>query len=386
VPEVYLSHPRRSAIGCLGGGFADCPAPDIAASVVQSVIADSGVGVENLDEVLIGNVIGAGLGQNVARQAAVKAGIPVSVPATTFNKVCGSGLRTVISAARSIRCGDASTVLAGGTENMTRAPYLVEPAKEGRRGPGEGEPVDSMMRDGLLDAYDGTHMGRCGDRCARRIEASREEQDDYAVQSYERALEAQAQGRFTAEIVPIRASNGTIDTDEEPDRFDKSKLRSLGPAFGEGGTVTAGNASSVNDGAAAVLVTSLRPDGDGPRARLVAQVSVAREPEWFTLAPVDAIRSLIDRIDWSIEDIDLFEINEAFSCVPMAAIRELGLDRDRVNVHGGAVALGHPIGASGTRILVTLLHALESRQQRRGVAAICIGGGESIAVGVERLS
>ena len=335
---------------------------------------------------LIGNVIGAGLGQNVARQVAVGAGIPFTVPATTVNKVCGSGLRTVVSAAQAIRSRDAKIVIAGGTENMTRAPYLLDPAKEGRRQPGDGEPVDSMMRDGLLDAYDASHMGICGDRCALHIEATRVEQDDYAVESYQRALRAQSEGHFANEIVPVKATSHAISVDEEPQRFDESKLRDLRPAFGDDGTVTAGNASSVNDGAAALLVTSDEPTGPGPIARLVGHAAVAREPAWFTLAPIDAIHSLLDRTGWTIEQVDLFEINEAFSSVPMAAIRELHLNRDSVNVNGGAVALGHPIGASGTRILVTLLHVLETRKLQRGIAAICIGGGEAIAVAVERLS
>ncbi len=382
---VYLSHPFRSAIGQFGGAFSTCPAPKIAASVVESVLTSSEYAPQDIDEVVIGNVIGAGLGQNVARQVALGAGLPASIPATTINKVCGSGLRTVISAAQAIQSGDGTTIIAGGTENMTRAPFLLDPAKEGRRGPGDGDPVDSMMRDGLLDAYDATHMGTCGDRCARRIEATREEQDDYAVESYRRALHAQAEGHFTAEIAPVTTTSATVTVDEEPQRFDESKLRSLRPAFGEDGTVTAANASSVNDGAAALLVTSGVPTGSGPRAVLVGHATVAMEPAWFTLAPIEAIRALLDRTRWSLDDVDLIEINEAFSCVPMAAIRELGLDPERVNVNGGAVALGHPIGASGTRILVTLLHALQSRDLKRGIAAICIGGGEAIAVAVERL-
>lgn len=383
---VYLSQPYRSAIGRFGGAFSDLPATDIGSAVVRSVLTASSRAPGEIDEVLMGNVIGAGLGQNVARQVAVGAGIPLSVPATTINKVCGSGLRTVICATQAIRTGDAHAIIAGGTENMTRAPYLLAPASEGRRRPGDSDPVDSMLRDGLLDAYDGTSMGLCGDRCALHIETTREEQDDYAVESYQRALRAQSDGHFTSEITPVPVDGETVAIDEEPQRFDESKLRGLKPAFDEAGTVTAGNASSVNDGAAALLVSSDRPTGDGPRAQVIAYTGAAREPGWFTLAPIDAIQSLLPRAGWAADEVDLFEINEAFACVPMAAIRELDLDRDRVNVNGGAVALGHPIGASGTRILVTLLHALETRNLRRGVAAICIGGGEALAMAVQRLT
>lgn len=347
---------------------------------MKGILDKAGLDPADVGEVVFGNVLSAGIGQNLARQVAMGAGIPNSVPASTVNKVCGSSLMAVIAASRGIQCGDAQTVVAGGAENMTRAPFLTSPTPEKKRRPSDEPAVDSMFRDGLCDAYDGSLMGTCGDRCAERYGLTRKEQDDFAVRSYERALDAQREGRFSAEILPV----GPVLEDEEPKRFDEEKLRALDPAFDERGTITAGNASSINDGAAAVLVTADRVNASS--ARIAAYAQAARDPAWFTLAPIDAIRLVLDRAQWSVTDVDLFEINEAFACVPMAAMADLNLTADCVNVNGGAVALGHPIGASGARILATLLHALEARSLSRGVAAICIGGGEAIALAVERSS
>jgi acetyl-CoA C-acetyltransferase len=348
------------------------------------------VDTERVDGVIFGNVLGAGLGQNVARQVAIGAGLSPAVGATTVNKVCGSGLKAVMLAAQAIRCGDASAILAGGTENMSRAPYLLDKARGGYR-MGDGSLVDSMIRDGLWDVYNDVHMGSCGDACARKYGISRADQDDFAVESYRRALDATANGAFRREIVPVETRSGrttlTVSEDEEPKRFDEGRLRELRPAFAEGGTVTAANASSINDGAAAVVALSREAAADQgvvPLARILGYAEASREPEWFTLAPIGAISRLLDALSLSVDDVGLFEINEAFSVVPMAAMRELNIPHEKVNVNGGAVALGHPIGASGARVLVTLLHAMEQRGVRTGIASLCIGGGEAVAMAVER--
>jgi acetyl-CoA C-acetyltransferase len=340
--------------------------------------------------VIFGNVIGAGLGQNVARQCTLGAGLPNAVGATTVNKVCGSGLKAVMLAAQAIQCGDAGVVVAGGTENMSRAPYLLEKARTGYR-MGNGELIDSMIRDGLWDVYNNVHMGLCGDKCAAKYSFTREQQDDFAIASYERALAAMSSGAFAEEIVPVEVPSGkttlTIKEDEEPKRFAKDKFRQLRPAFGKDGTVTAGNASSINDGAAALVVLSpekLKALGVKPQARILGYSTASIEPEWFTLAPVGAIRRLLDALSFKVSDVDLFEINEAFSVVTMAAMKDLSIPHEKVNIYGGAVALGHPIGASGARVLITLLNAMKQRNARRGVASLCIGGGEAVALAVER--
>lgn len=387
---VYLAGGVRTAIGGFLGAFAETPAPVLGATAVKAALQRANVPADRVDEVIMGNVIGAGLGQNVARQVAIGAGLGAGIGATTVNKVCGSGLKSVMLAAQAIRSGDASLIVAGGVENMSRAPYLLDKARGGYR-LGGGEVVDAIIRDGLWDVYNNLHMGMCGDRCAEKYGFSREEQDTFAIESYKRAIEATQSGVFRDEIVPVEAKAGKtsvqVEADEEPTRFNEAKFRSLSPAFGKTGTVTAGNASSINDGAAAVVVLSasmVQQLKVAPQARLLGAASAAIEPEWFTLAPISAIRTLCDRLSLSIADVDLWEINEAFSVVPMAAMKDLGIPRDRVNVNGGAVALGHPIGASGTRILVTLLHAMQRRAARIGVACLCIGGGEAVAVAVER--
>ncbi|HOJ73486.1 MAG TPA: thiolase family protein [Phycisphaerae bacterium] len=387
--EVVLAGGVRTPIGSLSGALAEMSAPAMGAAVVKQALERAAVPGGEVDEVIMGNVIGAGLGQNVARQAAIGAGLPVSVGAMTVNKVCGSGLKSVMLADQAIQCGDASVVVAGGMESMTRAPYLLEKARQGYR-MGHGELVDSMIRDGLWDVYSNLHMGMCGDRCAERYEFSRSAQDEYAITSYKRALQAAADGSFAREIVPLQVPAGkntvTVSDDEEPKRFNEDKLRQLRPAFGKEGTITAGNASSVNDGAAAVVVLAgekAQKLGVKPQARILGYATASVEPEWFTIGPVSALRRLLDRISLEVSDIDVWEINEAFSVVPMVAMKELGIPHDRVNVFGGAVALGHPIGASGTRVLVTLLNAMASRKAKRGIATLCIGGGEAVALAVE---
>jgi acetyl-CoA C-acetyltransferase len=379
--DIYLSGPTRTPIGRHGGSFAAVSAVELGSQVVAESLSRSDVDGKDVDEVLIGNVLSAGLGQNVARQVAVKAGVPQSVGATTINKVCGSGLKSVIQASQAIAAGQANIILAGGTENMTRAPFVTNTVVDRGRKP-VGDPVDTMIFDGLTDPYSGVAMGTCGDQCASKYAFSREDQDTFAIESYTRARAATSEGRFDAEIVAV----GDVGTDEEPQRFDEQKLRSLSPAFDENGTITAGNASSVNDGAAAITVLSkAAAESRKPVARLLGCAAFAREPEWFTLAPIGAIENLFKTTGLAASDVDLFEINEAFSCVTMAAMQSLDLSHDSVNVNGGAVALGHPIGASGTRILVTLLNSLEQRDSAVGVAAICIGGGEALAVAVERV-
>ncbi|SPE60762.1 acetyl-CoA acetyltransferase [Verrucomicrobia bacterium] len=389
VNGVYLTGGVRTAIGGFCGAFESVPAPALGSTVIKAALTRAAVPPDQVEEVIFGNVVGAGLGQNVARQAAIGAGLSPAVGAMTVNKVCGSGLKSVMLAAQAIRCGDASVVVAGGTENMSRAPYLLEKARAGYR-MGNGELVDSMIKDGLWDVYHNVHMGTCGDRCAEKFGFTRQQEDDFAVASFGRAIEAAAKGVFAQEIepVPVKAGRETIIVaeDETPKKFNEEKLRKLRPAFGPNGTVTAGNASSINDGAAALVVVSaaqVKALGLKPQAKILGYATYSREPEWFTLAPIGAIAKLLKMLSWQVSDVDLFEINEAFAVVPMAAMKELGIPHEKVNVHGGAVALGHPIGASGARTLVTLLNAMKQRGVRLGIDALCIGGGEAVAMAVE---
>lgn len=389
--DIYLAGGVRTPIGAFQGAFAEVPAPVLGSAAIKAALTRTVVGVDQVDEVIFGNVLSAGLGQNVARQCTIGAGLNYSVSATTVNKVCGSGLKAVMLAAQAIACADADVVIAGGTENMSRAPYLLDKARGGYR-MGNGEIIDSMIRDGLWDVYTNLHMGMCGDRCAARYEFTRQQQDDFAVTSFKRALAAQASGAFKEEIVGIEAPAGkttvSVTEDESPRKFNEEKLRALRPAFGKDGTVTAGNASSVNDGAAAVVVLSAEACKRlpvAPQARILGYCSASREPEWFTLAPIGAIQRLLDSLSIKVSNVDLFEISEAFSVVTMAAMKDLGIGHEKVNVNGGAVALGHPIGASGARTLVTLIHAMKARKAKVGVNAICIGGGEAVAVAIELL-
>jgi len=386
---VYITGAVRTPVGTFGGVFESVPAPVLGSAVAKAALGRAGLPADQVDEVIFGNVVSAGLGQNVARQVAIGAGFRPSVGATSVNKVCGSGLKAVMLAAQAIQCGDASAVVAGGTENMSRAPYLLEKARNGYR-MGNGELIDSMIRDGLWDVYNNMHMGLCGDRCAAKYGFTREQQDEFAVSSFRRAIDAARKGLFAAEIEPIPVKAGkdvlSVTEDENPKKFNEEKLRKLRPAFGEQGTVTAGNASSINDGAAAVVVVSaekVKALGLKPQARILGYATYSREPEWFTMAPVGAIDKLLRMLSLKVGNIDLFEINEAFSLVPMVAMKDLAIPHEKVNVHGGAVALGHPIGASGARTLVTLLNAMKQRSARIGINTLCIGGGEAVAMAVE---
>jgi acetyl-CoA C-acetyltransferase len=387
--EVYLAGGARTAIGTFCGVFDQTPAPFLGSVAVKATLQRAGVQGERVDEVIFGNVIGAGLGQNVARQVSIRAGLSPNIGATTINKVCGSGLKSVMLAAQAIQCGDAHVVGAGGTENMSRTPYLLEKARGGYR-MGNAEIIDSLIRDGLWDVYNNVHMGTCGDRCAEKYSLTREQQDEFAVASFKRAIAAASGGAFAQEIAPVEVRAGketvTISEDENLKKFNEEKLRKLRPAFGEKGTVTAGNASSINDGAAAVLVLSgekVKELGAKPQAKILGYATYSREPEWFTLAPIGAIAQLLKRLTLKVSDVGLFEINEAFSVVPLAAMKDLGIPHEKCNVHGGAVALGHPIGASGARTLVTLLNAMKQRGVKIGVDSLCIGGGEAVAMAVE---
>ncbi len=389
--EVVILSATRTPIGAFQGSLASLSAPELGARALAGAFERAAIEPGDVEQVYMGCVLPAGLGQAPARQATLGAGCPTSTGAVTVNKVCGSGMRAVMSAANDLRCGDFRLMAAGGMESMSRSPYLVPGARDGMR-LGNSRLVDSMIHDGLWDAYKDVHMGNCAETCASHYAFSREQQDAFTVESYRRAQAAAAGGRFAAEIVPIevRARRGatlTVDADEEPGRTDFEKIPKLRPVFDRDGTVTAANASTINDGAAALVLTTAEHAaelGREPIARMVAQSTFAHEPEWFTTAPVTAVRQVLDRAGLAVADVDLFEINEAFAVVALAAIRELELDPARVNVNGGAIALGHPIGASGARILVTLLHAMEQRGARRGCAAICLGGGEATAVVVER--
>jgi acetyl-CoA C-acetyltransferase len=389
--DVVVVGAARTPIGSLNGCLAAVPATQLGSIAAGEALRRARVEPAQVDETIFGNVLSAGLGQAPARQVAIGAKVPVTAGALTVNKMCGSGMMAAILAANRIQVGEAELLLTGGMESMSRAPYLLDRARSGYR-LGHAQLLDSMILDGLWDVYNQFSMGMCGELCAEKYGFTREAQDDYAVRSYTRALAAQAAGQFAAEMAPVAipGRRGEVEVaaeDEEPKRADLAKMRHLKPAFKEGGTVTAGNAPSVNDGAAALVVASARRAealGLTSLARIAGTAGAATASEWFTLAPVEAMRKLLKKTGWSVDSVDLFEINEAFSVVPMAAIQELGLDAARVNVKGGAVALGHPIGASGARILVTLLYAMADQGARRGMAAICLGGGEALAMAVER--
>lgn len=381
----------RTPMGSFSGVFSSVPTTKLGSIAVTEALKRINVRPDHVDEVYMGCVLSAGLGQAPARQASIGAGIPNSVGATTVNKVCGSSLKTLIMAAQAIALGDARIVVAGGMENMTRAPYLLEKARQGYR-LGHAELVDSLVKDGLWDVYNNFHMGHGGELCAAKYRLTRRELDDFALESYRRAREAIATGTFKREIVPVdvpqrKGAPLTVTEDEEPNRVNLSKMRELKPVFQENGVLTVGNSPSCNDGAAALVVMAEEEAahlGLAPLARIVGYAGAALAPEWFTMAPVEAIKLVLKKSGLSLGDIDLFEINEAFSAVSLAINLELELDPKRVNVNGGAVALGHPIGATGARILTTLLYAMEVRGAKRGLASLCIGGGEALAVVVER--
>lgn len=389
--RVAIVSAVRTPIGSFNGSLKDIPATRLGSIAVEEAIKRAGIEKDEVDEVIMGNVLSAGLGQAPARQAALGAGLPQKVRAVTVNKVCGSGMQAVIMGARAIMLGDSEIVVAGGMESMSRAPYLLEEARSGYR-LGHGKLVDSMIKDGLWDVYNDFHMGSCAELLAEKYGFSREEQDEYAKRSYERALSAQMNGKFKNEIVPVtikqKKETITVDEDEEPKRADFEKMKVLQPVFKKDGTVTAANASKINDGASAIVLMSEEMAKQRNKEILGiirGYAGVAVAPEWFTIAPVYAIENLLRRAGARKEDIDLFEINEAFSSVAMVAIRELKLDDSKVNINGGAVALGHPIGASGARIITTLLHAMRDMGKKNGIAAICIGGGEALAMLFERV-
>ncbi|HXT94770.1 MAG TPA: thiolase family protein [Polyangia bacterium] len=390
--EVVVVAGARTPVGSFQGSLAPLSAPKLGAVAVKAALERGGVPPDAVGEVYLGCVLPAGIGQAPARQAAIAAGIPPAVGAVTINKVCGSGLKAVVFGANAIAAGEHDVVVAGGMESMSNAPYLLPKAREGYR-LGNGQVIDSLIHDGLWDAYGNVHMGDCAELCAREKGISRADQDAFAVESYQRALRAIAEGKFKAEIVPVeipqkKGPPKIVAEDEEPGRGDIEKLPGLRPAFQKEGTVTAGNASSINDGAAALVLAAAdvaAARGWKPQARIVGSAGHAQAPEWFTTAPAGAIERLLHKIGWNKEEVDLWEINEAFAVVSVVNNRMLGLDPARVNVWGGAVALGHPIGASGARLLVTLLSALREAGKRRGVASLCIGGGEGIALAVERI-
>jgi acetyl-CoA C-acetyltransferase len=389
--EIVILSAARTPIGSFQGTLASQPAHKLGARALSGAIERAGLEPGAVEHVYMGCVLTAGQGQAPARQATLGAGCPTSTGAVTLNKVCGSGMKAVMFAANELRCGDFRLVAAGGMESMSQAPYLAPGLRDGLR-LGHGKLVDSMSYDGLWDPYKDKAMGSCGETCAKEYGITREEQDAYSLESYRRARAAIETGLFGEEIVPVsipkrKGDPQIIDRDEEPFRVDLEKMGGLKPAFEEGGTITAANASKINDGAAALILTTAshaRQLGKTPLARIVAHATAAQEPEWFTTAPIEAVRRVLDRASLSLGDIDLFEVNEAFAVVALAFMKELGLSHDKVNVRGGAVSLGHPIGCSGARILVTLLAAMRERGARRGCAAICLGGGEATALVLER--
>lgn len=390
-PIVVLAA-TRTPIGAFQGALASVPASRLGATAIQGALTQAGVAPADVTDVLLGNVLQAGQGQAPARQAALHAGLPLSARAVTVHKVCGSGLQTVIQSAHALAAGFGTLHVAGGMENMSQAPYLLPKARDGYR-LGHGQLVDSLIHDGLWDPYNNFHMGNCAEKCAAHYGFTRAEQDAYAIASFQRANAAQQDGRLAAEITPVTLTDAKggvtqVERDEGPAKVKYDKLPTLRPAFQQDGTVTAANASTLNDGAAALVLTTAThaaASGRRPLARLVAFGAHAQEPAWFTTAPVPAARHALAAAGWQVGEVDLWEVNEAFAVVPLAFMRELGVPHEKLNVRGGAIALGHPIGCSGARILVTLIAALRERGLKRGVAAICIGGGEGLAACVELL-
>jgi acetyl-CoA C-acetyltransferase len=391
VSDVVIVGAARTPIGAFLGGLAPLAAPQLGAIAIRAALQRSGVAPGQIDEVFMGNVVQAGVGQAPARQAALGAGLPQSVPCTTVNKVCGSGLKSVMLASSQIRAGEARCIVAGGMESMSNAPYLARGLRTGLA-LGEHRIEDANLVDGLVDAYGAGHMGLGGEKAAECCALTREDQDRFAVRSYEKALNAQKSGAFDDEIVTVdvpgkKGAVTAVAKDETPRETSLEAMAKLAPAFKPGGTITAGNASKLNDGAAAVVVASAdraRELRAAPLARVIAQGQYAREPELFLLAPSGAIARVLERAGWTMDSVDLFEVNEAFSGIE-GVRRELGIPEEKFNVNGGAVALGHPIGASGARLLVTLLYALRARGKRRGIASLCLGGGEAVALAVEAL-
>jgi len=384
--EVFILAGARTPIGAFQGALSTMTAPQLGSIAIVAALERAGVAPDQVDEVLMGNVLSAGIGQAPARQASLGAGIPQSVPCTTVNKVCGSGMKAVMMAAQAIKCGDAATVVAGGMESMSNAPYILPQARTGYR-MGNGTLVDEMIHDGLWDPYNNMHMGNCGDLCAKEFNYSREEIDAYAAESFHRATTAQKEGRLAEEIVSVKVPQRKGDPievkdDEQPSRGDVSKLAGLRPAFGAEGVTTAGNASSINDGAAALVLSS--SNNGKALAKVIAYSQHAHDPKFFTTAPAEAIKKLLTKAGLKVQDIDVFEVNEAFAVVAMHSQREVGLPMEKLNVNGGAVSLGHPIGATGARLVLTAAMELKRRGGRYAIATPCIGGGEATAVLIER--
>jgi len=390
--DVVIVSAKRTPIGAFLGALSPLSAVQLGSAAIKAALEAGSIAASDVQEVIMGCVLPANLGQAPARQAALGAGVPIGVPATTINKMCGSGLKAVMMAADQIRAGGAGIVLAGGLESMSNAPYLLPKARTGYR-MGDGQVIDHMMKDGLQSPFDGKAMGCFADATASRYEFSRAQQDAFATESVRRAMQALQAGEFDVEVTPVTVKGRKGDTvvarDETPGNCDVSKITTMRPAFTKDGTVTAASSSSISDGAAALVVMSAAAASERglkPLARILAYASNAHEPEWFTTAPVGAIRKVLTQLNWKPHDADLYEVNEAFAVVTMAAMRDIDIDHARVNVNGGACALGHPIGATGARILTTLIHALRRRGGRRGIASLCIGGGEAVAMAVETLS
>jgi acetyl-CoA C-acetyltransferase len=387
---VYIVSATRTPIGTFLGSLADLTAPQLGAIAIEAALSRAGVSGDQVGEVFMGNVLSAGIGQAPARQASKFAGVPDKVPCTTVSKVCGSGLQAVIFGSKTVALGDSGIVVAGGMESMSNVPYYLKKARGGYR-MGNGELIDGMIFDGLWDPYNNYHMGNAGELCAKELDIGRDAQDEFAKESYRRALAAQSEGRFHDELVSVsvpqkKGDPKVVAADEEPGRGDASKMGGLRPAFTKDGTITAANASKINDGASALVLASeeaVKAHNLSPLARIVGYGSAAQAPEWFTTAPALAIDETTKRLGINKNDIDLYEINEAFAVVALAVAKKCGLDLAKINVNGGAVALGHPIGASGARILTTLVHSMKARSAKRGLATLCIGGGEAVAVIVE---
>ena len=390
--EVVIVAARRTAVGAFGGSLAGIPASDLGALVIKDILSSTGVAPDQVDEVLLGQVLTAGVGQNPARQASIKGGLPASVPAMTINKVCGSGLKAIHLATQAIRCGDADLILAGGQENMSASPHVLPNSRNGQR-MGDWKAIDTMVHDGLWDAFNDYHMGITAENLAEKYGITREEMDKFAAQSQQNAANAIKEGKFKSQIVPVEIPQRkgdpiVFDTDENPREVTVEKLASMKPAFKKDGTVTAGNASSLNDGAAVVMICSAEKAkelGLEPLARIAGYANAAVDPAIMGIGPAPATRRCLEKAGWSLDDLDLAEANEAFAAQALSVNKELGWDVSKVNVNGGAIALGHPIGASGCRVLVSLLHEMIARDAKKGLATLCIGGGQGVALAIERL-
>ena len=390
--SVVIVSAKRSPIGSFQGAISSISAPNLGSLIISNILEETTVDPFLVDEIIMGNVLSAGIGQAPARQAAIGAGMPDSVECLTINKMCGSGLKAVMLGSQAIQVNDANIIIAGGFESMSQSPYLVPKARAGYR-LGHGNLIDSVIFDGLWDVYNDIHMGNCAEICARDRGYSIIDQNDLAKESYQRAINAQEIGAFNNEIVSIEVKNKnntiTFDNDEEPKKVNFEKMDTLKPVFEKDGTITAANASTINDGAACLLMMSENKAselGFKPLARIISQASAAQDPKWFTTAPIEAIKKVLTKVDLTVDDIDLWEINEAFAPVVMAVVDDYNLDYGKININGGAIALGHPIGASGARILTTLIHSLNQKEKSLGLATICIGGGEASAVIIERIN